>query len=618
MNRTLQSGNSVIVSAFRTALLHQLLVVFLIGVVCAIAFNVVRTIQYRRLGNTGQPAPTAEPTTVMPEAAARRIIRVGFGWLWILDGLLQLQSSMPLGLPSNVLQPAASGSPQWVQHLVNSGVTIWTDHPIQAAAATVWIQVGIGVWLLVAPRGRWSRLAGVVSLGWGLTVWAFGESFGGLFAPGLTVLFGAPGAVLFYCIGGGLVALPERAFETPRLGRITLRLSGVFLFGMAVLQAWPGRGYWRGRGGALSAMVQTMAQTPQPRVFATSLSSFAAFDTAHGWAVNLFVVVALAVIGALFMSTRRRLALSGLVALAVLCLADWVLVEDLGVFGGTGTDPNSMLPMLLLFVGGYVAAFRLPAATTAPALDALRMGDETAASVENRWWDRISPAYLGRCLAALAAVGIVLVGTAPMAVAAMNRNADPILSEALDGTPNALDTPAPSFSLTDQHGNTLSLASLRGHVLALTFLDPVCTSDCPLIAQEFLRTDERLAGQSGGVDFVAVVANPIYRSRSFTEQFDDQEGLTGVSNWYYLTGSLRARARLELLRGPGRHGGQRRHGGPQRPGVRDRHSRSRTRRAHRRPGPDADLCVVVLVSPLEPDPGRPAFVRSSSRRVSTC
>jgi cytochrome oxidase Cu insertion factor (SCO1/SenC/PrrC family) len=36
------------------------------------------------------------------------------------------------------------------------------------------------------------------------------------------------------------------------------------------------------------------------------------------------------------------------------------------------------------------------------------------------------------------------------------------------------------------------------------------------------------------------VANPIYRSVSFTRQFDAQEGLTQVSNWYYLTGSLAA------------------------------------------------------------------------------
>ena len=223
--------------------------------------------------------------------------------------------------------------------------------------------------------------------------------------------------------------------------------------------------------------------------------------------------------------------------------------------------------------------------------------------------DLTSPAYLGRYLAALAAVGVVLVGTAPMAVAAVNGNADPILTEALDGTPNTLDTPAPSFSLTDQHGRTVSLESLRGHVLALTFLDPVCTSDCPLIAQEFLRTDERLAGQGGGVDFVAVVANPIYRSRSFTDQFDEQEGLTGVSNWYYLTGSLSALEHVwdsyGVLVDTVANGAMVAHSdlafvidgrGP------------RTRRPDRRPRPKPDLRVVILVSSVEPDSGRPAFV----------
>jgi cytochrome oxidase Cu insertion factor (SCO1/SenC/PrrC family) len=94
--------------------------------------------------------------------------------------------------------------------------------------------------------------------------------------------------------------------------------------------------------------------------------------------------------------------------------------------------------------------------------------------------------------------------------------------------------------LTDQAGHAVSLASLRGHVLAMTFLDPVCTSDCPLIAQEFRQADERLGGEAGQVDFVAIVANPIYRSISSMNEFDRQEGLTGVSNWYYLTGSLPA------------------------------------------------------------------------------
>jgi cytochrome oxidase Cu insertion factor (SCO1/SenC/PrrC family) len=140
--------------------------------------------------------------------------------------------------------------------------------------------------------------------------------------------------------------------------------------------------------------------------------------------------------------------------------------------------------------------------------------------------------------AALGAAAIVLVGTAPMTLAAANPNADPIISQALNGTPNVIDTPAPPFTLVDQRGHAVSLSSLRGHTVALTFLDPVCTSDCPLIAQEFHRTDEQLGPDHAKVDFVAIVANPIYRSVAFTNAFDRLEGLSHVDNWFYLTGSV--------------------------------------------------------------------------------
>jgi cytochrome oxidase Cu insertion factor (SCO1/SenC/PrrC family) len=539
MGRSLQTGNSLIVSNFHTALFHQLLVVVSVVALCAIGFNVVRTVQYRRLKEQGRAFPTNQRSAVA-EPAARRVVRVGFGLMWILDGLLQLQSGMPLGLPSGVVQPSASTSPAWVQHLVNSGVTIWSNHPIEAAAATVWIQLGLGIWLLVAPRGRWSRLGGLAGLGWGLVVWVFGEAFGGIFAPGATWLFGAPGAVLFYCVAGLLIALPERAYSTPRLGRTILTVGGVFLIGMAVLQAWPGRGSWQGRGGSLTAMVGQMSKTPQPGFLSSWLASFGGFVVAHGWAVNLFVVLALTAIGVLVMSRRRELVLGGLIALVVLCLADWVLVEDLGFLGGLGTDPNSMLPMGLLFVVGYVATVRIPA--EAAETEAVVSGEQQAAAVipRSKWWEQATLSYVLRSVAAVAAIGVVLVGSAPMAMAAINRSADPILTEALDGSPNSLNTPAPPFSLTDQHGQPVSLTTLRGHVVALTFLDPVCTSDCPLIAQEFRETDQRLASESGQVDFVAIVANPIYRSASFTNAFDRQEDLTHLNNWYFLTGSVRS------------------------------------------------------------------------------
>jgi cytochrome oxidase Cu insertion factor (SCO1/SenC/PrrC family) len=541
MGRSLPTGSSLIVSNFHTTLLHQFFVVAGILLACLLVFNVVRTIQYRRLSEHGQPFPSGV-RAYGPEPVARRVARIGFGLLWILDGLLQLQSSMPLGLPTGVVQPSATTSPGWVRHLVNSGATIWSDHPIQAASAVVWIQVGLGIWLLAASRGRWSRLAGAASLGWGLLVWVFGEAFGGIFAPGLTWLFGAPGAVLFYCVAGLLVALPERTYSTPRLGRVVLAAGGVFLIGMAVLQAWPGRGYWQGRGGTLHAMVAQMAQTSQPGFLSSWVSSFAGFDAAHGWAVNLFVVVSLAVIGVLFLTGRRRLVLGALVALLLLGLADWVLVEDFGFFGGVGTDPNSMVPMLLLFVTGYLALARLPQpaeeAVQEPAQQGVSTGADAVSGAQPAWWERATIPSLARPLAAVAALGIVLVGTGPMALAAANPNADPILTEALDGTPNAIDNPAPPFALTDQNGRPVSLASLRGHVVALTFLDPVCTSDCPLIAQEFRHTDENLQAQRGNVDFVAVVANPIYRSLAYTKEFDRQEGMTGLHNWYFLTGSV--------------------------------------------------------------------------------
>ena len=109
---------------------------------------------------------------------------------------------MAVGLPSQVIEPIAASSPRWVQQVVNWAGTNWSYHPMQAGASAVWIQVGIGIWLLVAARGPLSRLAGLASVGWGLVVWVFGESFGGIFAPGLTWLFGAPGAVLLYAWRG--------------------------------------------------------------------------------------------------------------------------------------------------------------------------------------------------------------------------------------------------------------------------------------------------------------------------------------------------------------------------------------------------------------------------------
>ncbi len=589
MNSGLNPADPALVAAFRSALLHQgaialiLIALLLLLWATARAWRLTTPGAKPEAGNrtagravrgwrTGGPGSGSEP-------AGRRLLRVGFGLIWILDGLLQAQPKMAGGLASQVIEPAAAASPAWVRHLVNWGGTIWSYHPITAGAASVWIQVGIGAWLIVAARGPLSRLAGLASVAWGLVVWVFGESFGGIFAPGPSWLTGAPGAVLLYVVAGALIALPGAAWRSPRLGRRLLGGIGLFFIGMAVLQAWPGRGYWQGtiagQPGTLAGMVQTMSSTPQPHILSSLLAGFGSFAASHGLAVNLVVVIVLAGMGGIFLTGRPRLVRYAVWFGIVFGLADWVLVQDLGFLGGLGTDPNSMIPLVLLFSAGYLAL--APAPREAPATEAAQMAagmqgavaeaedtggpkgkgadrrpgtDGGSKADRSGGWGRrlkpLAPKALGgvfatasaRSVSAIAAVAVILLGAAPMAAAAANRTADPILAQAIGGNSTALDVPAPDFQLTDQNGQTVSLASLRGKVVLMTFLDPVCTTDCPIIGQEFKQVGVLLGPADRSVELVAIVANPTYRAVAFTRAFDRQEGLNTVPNWLYLTGSL--------------------------------------------------------------------------------
>ena len=540
MNTGLSANNPAIVSAFQSALLNQGLVMLLLIALVAVAWNVQRAAQLRRARAAANGAPIASALSPSPEPPARRLLRLGFGLIWIFDGILQGQASMPLGMVPQAIQPTAAASPSWVQHLVNAGTTIWSYHPVSAAAAAVWIQVGIGLWLLVAPRGDWSRLGGLASVTWGLIVWIFGESFGGIFAPGLSWLFGAPGAVLFYCAAGALVVLPESAWASPRLGRAVLRAIGLFFVGMAILQAWPGRGFWQGQArptatpGSLTRMVQQMSQTPQPGLLSGWVAAFGRFDAAHGWAVNLFVVTAMAAIGAAFLTTKAQVVRVAVIAAAVLCLADWVLVQDLGFLGGVGTDPNSMVPMALAFVAGYVAVTKVRSVADSTIVPIVAPTPVT--SVRARF--AADPAYTFRSVAALAAIGVTLLGAVPMTAAWAAGRADPILAQAVDGAPQAVDAVAPGFSLVDQNGRPVTLTSLRGKTIALTFLDDTCTTDCPVIAQEFRTADSYLGNKARHVEMVAINANPSFITPDYLAAFDQQEGLEHEANWLYLTGSL--------------------------------------------------------------------------------
>src|SRR5258706_1178787 len=473
MNTGLNANEPAVIAAFKAVLLHQGLIALLIfgrlglaGVSCGAWLPAA--------GSDGPRTETGTPAPTVAEPAWRLLLRTGFGILWLLDGILQAQPQMAIGLPSQVIQPTAASSPAWVQHVVDWAGTSWSYHPLQAGAAAVWIQAGTGIWMLAAVRGPLSRLAGLASAAWGLVVWVFGESFGGIFAPGLTWLFGAPGAVLVVAVAGAWIGLRGRAWRPGRFGRLTLAGIGVFLIGMAALQAWPGRGFWQepsdGQPGTLAGMTQSMAPTPQPHFLSAWVSAFTAFDQAYGFAVNLFAVVALAVIGALFLSGQPRLIRPAVIAFTVLCLADWVLIEDVGVFGGLGTDPNSMIPMALLAAAGYLALARAPAPAAEPASAAVPAGG---------WASRLpvpaAPPSLAaasiRSVAAAWAIGLIILGAAPMAAAQASPVADPILAQAIGGPRAPPNHPAPPFSLTPQHRRNVTFAHPPRQVGPVTFPD---------------------------------------------------------------------------------------------------------------------------------------------------
>ena len=390
MHSGLNVTNSVLVTAFRSALMHQGLVALLILATLAVFWTTVREWlpKLRAAGAVSSRDTETEPS-------GRKLLRIGFGLIWVFDGILQAQPAMAAGLPGKVIAPAAAGAPGWVRDLVNWGGSAWSFHPIADGAAAVWIQVGIGIWMLASARGSWSRAAGLAGAGWAVVIWVFGEAFGGLFNV-QSLLFGFPGAAAYYFTAGLLLALPERTWRSAALGRRLLVGFGALFAAMAVLQAWPGRGFWQGQGphgpGALTDMITSMASTPQPAFLGHLVSDFGSFTASHGFWVNALCVLSLGGIGVGLLVTRGRLLRAVVIATAVFCLAAWVLVQDLGFLGGIGTDPNSMIPLLLLVISAYLAATQEAAAQEATAPVEPGLAPEAS---KPGWRDRVRPGAAG-------------------------------------------------------------------------------------------------------------------------------------------------------------------------------------------------------------------------------
>jgi cytochrome oxidase Cu insertion factor (SCO1/SenC/PrrC family) len=97
---------------------------------------------------------------------------------------------------------------------------------------------------------------------------------------------------------------------------------------------------------------------------------------------------------------------------------------------------------------------------------------------------------------------------------------------------------APGFTLTDQAGRPISLASLRGRTVVLTFMDSHCTDICPLVSKEFIDASKDLGSAARRVVFIAVNVNPYHRRVSDVASFSRAQRLDSIGSWHFVTGSL--------------------------------------------------------------------------------
>ena len=497
-------SNALIVALFRHALfVTGLLRLTIIAMVIMFALALSRRILRFNLSPEG-----------MSEPRSRTYLRWSFGLIWLVDGILQFQVSMPLGLANNVVRPLETNTPAWLHSLMNHGILLWNSHPINLAVGVAWLQVGIGLVLLVS-NGMTGRIVGLVSACWAALVWLIGNGAGGIFVSGASFLFGWPGATVFYVMAGIWLFLKPEIFHR-WFSLVTLRVIALIVAIGAVLQLLPSTEFWHGGNtNALTAMTSYMTKIAQPHWLAWLSRNVGHLAGSIGGGFNIIVVLWLVTsAGGLWFAAIKGWQWP-VWTLVVGCLFFWLTSEDTSLFGGLSTDFNSLLPLAVL---AWCAS---PSLRDAPAR-VRRLPRELTSST-------------GAVVATFATAMIVY--SAALMGASSFAGAETTLYQAQNGAASAASTTAPTFTLTDQFDQTYRLGEHQGYVTLLTFIDPRCWTDCPLLAAQLKSVRAELP-KNTKLDLVAVAADPYHEQLSDLRHFIDQHGLTHVEHFYFVTGKL--------------------------------------------------------------------------------
>jgi protein SCO1 len=94
----------------------------------------------------------------------------------------------------------------------------------------------------------------------------------------------------------------------------------------------------------------------------------------------------------------------------------------------------------------------------------------------------------------------------------------------------------PDFALISQDGAEVTLAALRGKVVALTFIYTSCPDICPMLTDKLARVQDELGSDFGSrIAFVSITTDPERDTpdvlKGYAEAFE-----ANLAGWSFLTG----------------------------------------------------------------------------------
>ena len=296
-----------------------------------------------RWGRTG--------ATTSPGTDARRVLQLILAATWLLDGLLQYQSSMYTTMFGEMIGDSATGNPGVIASPISWNAVLVEHHLVLLNTVFATIQLLLGLGIAYRPT---VRVALAASIAWSLGVWWFGEGLGGVLRGGASPVNGGPGAVILYALLAVLLWPADRPGVTAPF--VAARAVGAPVARLLWLTLWGSLAYFaltpaNRAPQALHDMIVGM--TGGEPGWVTGLENHAAALLDHqGLAASIVLAVALIVV-AVGVFLPPPLARSPLILALVVAAFIWVFGQAFGqILTGGATDPNSA-PLLALLALAY-------------------------------------------------------------------------------------------------------------------------------------------------------------------------------------------------------------------------------------------------------------------------